>query len=158
MAEDKDAFAGLSQDVRESMPWRRPSIWRRRLAWVGGLAVVVAALLYVALPAVVSLPRLQVENYPLIRVGMTRSEVKQLLGGPPGNYGRGHEGWPSLQNPVLPPGSVREVWCDDANEFEIYFDDRDRVVLPTKGFQYRQTGQVNSFDLAWRWLRLRLGR
>ena len=75
-------------------------------------------------------PRLQVENYPQVRVGMTRAEVEELFGGPAGDYGRNAGGSTEVIgiDNEGPPGSVQEDWYDDAKRLVVYFDGRGRVV------------------------------
>lgn len=85
-------------------------------------------------------PRLHVENYSRIRVGLTRSEVEELLGGPAGNYGQYANGWNEMtcEGYHVPSGSVGEVWCDDANRFEIYFNPHGLVAFHHKRYGYSQ--------------------
>jgi hypothetical protein len=75
-----------------------------------------------------------------IKVGMSLSEVEGLLGGPPGNYGRYAAGTRlmSMEGSIRPPGSVEQVWCDDADRLEIYFDQQKQVVGYYKRAGYSQ--------------------
>jgi hypothetical protein len=97
---------------------------------------------------------LRAENYPLVREGLTRAEVEELLGGPPGNYGRysTRSGWMTTEGSFGPPGSVEEVWCGDGNQFEVYFGPPRACGPPPQAGRYYQT--LATF---WLQLRLRLG-
>jgi len=69
-------------------------------------------------------PRLRVENFTQLKIGMSQAQVEKLLGGAPGNYGQYSEnsGFMTLERYPSPPGSIERVWFDDANRFELYFD------------------------------------
>jgi len=84
--------------------------------------------------------RLRVENYPQVRGGLSLTEVEELLGGPPGNYGRYAYGSAMMtcEGYSVPPGSVERIWCDDAARFEIYFDTQGRVVGLHQRARYEQ--------------------
>jgi hypothetical protein len=134
---------------------------RRRLAWLVGLGAVGvgAALAYWALDQAAPRPPLQTQNFGSVRAGLTQAEVERLLGGPPGNYGRyaNGRGMMTEEGYLAPPGSVEEIWCDDSNRFEIYFDAQGRVVGQHKRAGYRQ--EPPEWPLAgwWRMVRRQLG-
>jgi hypothetical protein len=85
--------------------------------------------------------RLAHENYPLVRLGMSQAEVEELLGGPPGNYGRYANGksMMTLEGYIPPAGAAERVWCDDSNRLEIYFDAEGRVVGHHRRAVYSQS-------------------
>jgi hypothetical protein len=93
------------------------------------LAMVIAVVLW-QFSGMAPRRRLAVENFAHVRMGMTLAEVEALLGGPPGNYGRFTDGmgFMTLEGYISPPGAVEQIWCDDANRYEIYFDADGRVV------------------------------
>ena len=93
--------------------------------------------------------RLVAENFPQVRTGMSQAEVEQLLGGPPGNYGRYPHGasMMTLEGYLSPAGAVEKVWCDDTCRFEIYFDAEGRVVGQHRRASYSQ--QPPEGILAW---------
>lgn len=91
-------------------------------------------------------PRLLVENYPKVQMGMSQAEVEELLGGPPGNYGRyaGGSTMMTEEGYMSPPGSVERIWCDDNNRFEIYFDAQNQVVGHHKRAGYKQESPLSA--------------
>jgi hypothetical protein len=91
--------------------------------------------------------RLLVKNFTLIRIGMSQSEVEELLGGPPRNYGSiiTGGGMISEEGYRSPPGSVERIWCDDSNRFEIFFDSQGRVVGHHKRGIYSQEPVFSNF-------------
>jgi hypothetical protein len=101
---------------------------------------------------------LNVDGFPLIRAGMLQSEVEELLGGPPGNYGRyaGGSSWMTCEGCVVPPGSTEKLWCDDRHRFEIYFDGAGRVVGIHRRAGYSQGPPLSSnwIDKIMAWLGL----
>lgn len=124
---------------------------RRRIVWGVALLAVAALLLFWQFGGRESDRRLAVENFPRVRAGMSQAEVEELLGGPPGNYGRfaGGETGMTLEGYISPAGAVERVWCDDANRFEIYFDAGGRVAG-----QHRRSGYWQAPpEVALRWLR-----
>ena len=103
--------------------------------------------------------RLKVENFPQVKAGMTRAEVEELLGWPPGNYGYYSVGVTTMSlegfgmrdeagKPVALPESRN--WYDTANCFEIYFDDTDRVLTSHKRRHFKQTPGPGFFERLWR--------
>jgi hypothetical protein len=86
-------------------------------------------------------PRLRVENYPRLQIGMAKATVESLLGGPSGNYGRydHKKSFRTDEGYRIPPGSVELWWFDDANRFELYFDAQSRLVGYHKRATYRQS-------------------
>jgi hypothetical protein len=66
------------------------------------------------------------ERFADIKPGMTRVEVEELLGAPPGNYARkgymvyayGH---------IIPNGVKREEWIDDKHMYEVHYTHDDKV-------------------------------
>jgi hypothetical protein len=81
-------------------------------------------------------PRLRVENYPQVKVGMSLAEVEDLLGGPAGHYGRVRSGSISTVRETTQqlPEALERAWCDDWHCLEIAFDGQDRVVRHTRRF------------------------
>jgi hypothetical protein len=98
--------------------------------------------------------QLNVGGFFQIKVGMSLSEVEGLLGGPPGNYGRYAGGMSemTLEGYLAPPGSVEKVWCDDANRFEIYFDQQMQVVGYHKRARYSQQPGPGWLERLRKWL------
>jgi hypothetical protein len=98
------------------------------------LALVTAGLFVILILAGVRRPTLQVANYPSIRLGMTAAQVEELLGGPPGDYGRWWFGSisMSLEPVAVPPGSREAVWFNDDHRIEVSFNDGARVVAVHK--------------------------
>lgn len=90
--------------------------------------------------------RLLVENYSQIRIGQHQRDVEVLLGGPPGDFGR-YGRWGTTMMTMEgywgPEGSVKQIWCDDSNRFEIYFDGQGRVVDHHKRAGYDQSPPEN---------------
>jgi hypothetical protein len=74
--------------------------------------------------------QLNVDNFTLVKVGMTQDEVEVLLGGPPGDYGENKSdlAMMTLEGVIGPQGSVEKVWFDDHHRFELFFDDTGKVV------------------------------
>lgn len=102
----------------------------KRTCLVAFLAIAAALLiLYFNRPKVPA-RQLAAENFALVRIGMTQAEVEQLLGGPPGNYGRyaNRGAVMTAEGYINPPGSIEKIWCDDSHRFEIYFYIREQVV------------------------------
>jgi hypothetical protein len=96
---------------------------------------------------------LNVEGYSQIRVGMTRPEVERILGGPPGNYGR-YESWKmSDDNFTKPSSSIEEIWRDDSNYLEVYFDREGQVIAWHRPAYYTQFASPSWLDQ----LMIRLG-
>lgn len=83
---------------------------KRRMLLVG-LTVAVVAVGVWSLGGSPTGPRLRVENYPEVRVGLSQAEVEELLGGPPGNYGRYvGESMVTCEGYLAPPSSVEQIW------------------------------------------------
>lgn len=61
------------------------------------------------------------------------------MGGPPGYYGQSFGNtMKSTMEGFEPPGTaVEQLWYDDANMFEIYFDDQGQVVGFHKRFGFK---------------------
>jgi hypothetical protein len=104
--------------------------------------------------------RLNAERFAEVRVGMTQAEVEQILGGPPGDYGR-HQGGVTRMTAegYDPRGSVLKYWFDDSTRLEIAFDAQDRVVGTHKRFSWRREpappdSQLQAFI---RWVRRQCG-
>jgi hypothetical protein len=100
-------------------------------------------------------PRLRVENFPLVQIGMTQAEVEELLGGSPGNYGENSfcgGGWFTSESCYgdAPAGLIRRIWCDDANYFAIDFDPQGQVASQSKSCCYYQPRAGGPFL---RWMR-----
>ena len=132
---------------------------KRRMLLVG-LTVAVVTVGAWSLGGSATGPRLRVENYPEVRVGLSQAEVEELLGGPPGNYGRYArvgESMVTCEGYLVPPSSVEQIWCDDSTRFEIYFDERGRVVGHHKRAGYQQTPPEGVFAGLWRLARRQLG-
>lgn len=104
---------------------------RTKRAFFGLLAVAFVIAGAIAIRMRTPGPELQSANFEGIRDGMTLSEVERLLGGPPGDYARPHLLGTETRmsfDAVIIAGAVRhEVWQDDANFFEVYFDADGRV-------------------------------
>src|SRR5262249_44358304 len=97
-------------------------IWtmnRRRGIWFLGLLIVVIASQLWSVG--VFRRRLAVENYPLIRVGMSQDEVEGLLGGPQGDYGNPLRR-KSVEMIVHRIGARSHYWWDESNRIEVHFD------------------------------------
>src|SRR5262245_5735182 len=71
------------------------------------------------------------EDYRRVKHGMSRVEVEQVLGGPPGNYSTGRTefsyffGGPNLDRIA----AYSLWWTGDEVEVEVFFDAQDRVVF-----------------------------
>lgn len=100
------------------------------------------------------------ENFAHVEVGMSQAEVEELLGGPPGNYGRydSRNAMMTMEGYIHPPGSFERVWCDDNNRFEIYFGVWGRVVGYHKRAGYQQTPPEGIFARLWLFVRELGGR
>ena len=131
---------------------------RRRTILVVCL-LAVASLAFVGLKFLRAPQRtLNVDSFPLIRAGMLQSEVEELLGGPPGNYGRYARGTSEMtcEDYLAPAGSTEKLWCDDGHRFEIYFDGAGRVVGIHRRAGYSQGPPIarNWFERVLIWLGL----
>lgn len=114
-----------------------------RKFWGIGVGVGLALLMTVGTLRLISLqllrPRLRVENFPQVRLGMSEAEVCEILGGAAGNYGRASEfRMSSLELVIPPPDSELREWWDDSNLFKIAFDQRGEVVFAYKQGFYTQ--------------------
>lgn len=129
---------------------------RRRVFCLLGMLIVAAVFLswYFSHP---SAPRRQLahENFKSIHKGMSQAEVEELLGGPPGNYGRYVSGGSLMtcEGYIYPPGSIEKIWCDDSNRFEIYFNTSGSVVGLHRRASYQQSPPESFFAYLWRSIR-----
>ena len=93
---------------------------------VGFVAVSVYLILFQPWRILKPWSKLDPTKLSMLAVGMPRSDVELLLGGPPGDYGnpelRNCSGLRTCEGYFEPPGSVQKVWLDDCNHFELYFD------------------------------------
>jgi hypothetical protein len=125
---------------------------RRRMKIVG-LVVALTIVAYILLPITSKPPaRLHVENFSRIANGMSQTEVEELLGGPPGNYGRHARGgyMMTMEGYIAPTNAVERVWCDDAHRFEIYFDNQNRVAGRHQRAGYEQFAGESLLEGIWR--------
>ncbi len=131
---------------------------RRWKLWVIGISVAATAVLlgWWATGKVLA-PPLRPENFNQLRTGMPQSEVEELLGGPPGNYGHGGEAMMTDEGFRSPPGSVQRIWCDDKNRLELYFDTRARLVGYHKRAGYTQSPPDGFLARPWQSSRRFLG-
>jgi hypothetical protein len=89
---------------------------------------------------------LRAHDFSQIGPGQTRKQVSDILGGPPGDYGRyadgieeSHDGAVTQAFSVETPRPVKvENWQDDRNHFFIFFDDEGRVVAASRSNQTRR--------------------
>jgi hypothetical protein len=124
---------------------------RTRDRWrLAGLILAAAAILIVIL-ALVSFwlspsSGLRASRFPELRPGMTRHEVEDILGGPPGDYGIYADGTVEsgdgsvLQVFAAPAAghTKMETWEDDRNCFFVFFDDKDAVVAASRANHVRR--------------------
>jgi hypothetical protein len=96
---------------------------RRRGIWFLGLLIVLNA--SQLSPVGVFRRRLAVENYALVRVGMSQDEVEGLLG-PQGDYGNPLRR-KSFEWLVHAIGARSHYWWDESNRIEVHFDTEWRV-------------------------------
>jgi hypothetical protein len=115
--------------------------------WICAAVLVAAVIVALAACDAWGGSRLRSENYAQIQIGMTQAEVEELLGAPPGDYGKflfERPGFPSLETledftrrfPRWRYLSRAETWVDDRNRIVIWFD-ADNVVCAhrtTPGF------------------------
>jgi hypothetical protein len=103
---------------------------QKQYLWIA--AAFVAGVFVVALVTVeLHHRRFHPANHSEIRPGMALEQVEDLLGGPPGDYGRlwfGSAESMSHEGVNVPPGSRELVWFDDNHRIEVHFDWQDRVV------------------------------
>lgn len=65
-----------------------------------------------------------IPNQILIRDGMTKQEVYELLGAPPGRYGH-----PDVAKEVMETDNTRlEIWITDEAVLRVLFDENERVI------------------------------
>lgn len=78
--------------------------------------------------------RLNHAGFEAVQVGMTRQEVEQLLGGPPGIYYPTYPGAGAgmSEEAYYVPDAAGAVWYDDKARNEIWFNDKDRVLAKHK--------------------------
>jgi hypothetical protein len=121
---------------------RRPS--RSRLL-LGGLLVLFGCAVLVAWLSL-DRSRLRAQNLSAVRAGMTRQQVEDLLGGPPGDFGSFPDGLidagdGSIQQLFAEP-TTRPVtpasWTDDRHSITVFFDDEGRVVAAAKASAFRR--------------------
>jgi hypothetical protein len=77
-------------------------------------AVLLKAELLQALNDLFAESSLNVDSFEKVIPGMTKSEVEELLGGPPGHYGK-NKGSATMSA----EGGYGTVWADDHNIFEV---------------------------------------
>ena len=111
--------------------------------------IVVVAVVAVALAMVIEGEQIFLEpapsalrttNFRQIKPGLTRKQVFELLGGPPGDYGKNADGMiesgdGSVFQVFYVPTSrpVRmENWQDDLSNFFIFFDDEGHVIATSR--------------------------
>jgi hypothetical protein len=127
-------------------------LMRRCLAYLVA-AIVVLAVLWVLLLSPAALfslrPELNSGGFDRVQPGMTRAEVEELMGGPPGDYGRyiADVGSQSLEGFFCPPGSrsfhppTGLTWLDDDEKFEFCFGSDGRLIVKHQRSEYgRSTG------------------
>jgi hypothetical protein len=120
---------------------------RRIMIAVAGLAIVLGALtegkrLVLEPPS----SALRANEFSQIGPGMTLRQVSDILGGPPGDYGRYAGGIEETRDgsvaqvfSVTTPRPVNvENWQDDRNHFFIFFDDEGSVVAASRSNQTRR--------------------
>jgi hypothetical protein len=76
---------------------------------------------------------LNVDSYEKVTPGMTKGEVEELLGGPPGHYGK-NKGAVSM----TVEGGYGTAWTDDHNSLEFLFDENDILIGKHKRAGYRR--------------------
>jgi hypothetical protein len=101
---------------------------RRRVSWfLGSLAVVFIPFLLWQFSGLANSRRLATENFPLVRIGMIQDEVEELLGGPPGYYGKPRRDMTLSLIVGSRCGGVTHLWEDDSNRIAVDFDVNGRV-------------------------------
>jgi virginiamycin B lyase len=116
--------------------------WRKNQQWRIAAYTSVVVLVWVGLfapGAMFNRPTLHTERFERIHYGLAVAQVEQLLGGPPGNYGRYSayrasmraEGFPG------PSGSELLVWSDDDSEIEVAVRD-DHVLAAHERARYER--------------------
>jgi hypothetical protein len=121
-----------------------------------GLAALLVALLLTGLAGVLSLlvssrdkPGVTLANFEKLKAGMTRAEVEELLGGPPGEYGDPR--WRTASE-IDPSDESPDVWSRDGWVIVIYFGDDGR--LRSKQIHNAMEGEPWFQELfAWLWPR-----
>lgn len=111
---------------------------RRRRKWLIPLVALVAIPVFAAIWLVATWKVLKVENFAKIRYGMSQQQVEELLGGPPGEYGRNTgDVWMSTEG-YITPGETEKRWWDDENRLEVFFDNNGRVTRKHKRESYHR--------------------
>jgi hypothetical protein len=128
--------------------WTIPRVTTRRM-------IVVVAVVAVALAMVIegehiflepASSALRATNFRQIKPGLTRKQVCELLGGPPGDYGNNADGMiesgdGSVFQVFYVPNSRQakmESWQDDLNNFFIFFDDEGHVIAASRSNYVRR--------------------
>jgi hypothetical protein len=94
---------------------------------VVGLVAVAVSVTLLLLPAGSGGPGVTWANYCIVRPGMTRAEVEDLLGGPPGGYSTEFV-WLE-RDPSLPPAPYDgDLWWGDDGGIIVQFDSSQKVV------------------------------
>ena len=73
---------------------------------------------------------LDASQLKLLKRGMTQAEVEALLGGPPGCYGNPlmNSELMHCEGFVVNTPSTEVLWFDDLKQFELWFDNQQRLV------------------------------
>jgi hypothetical protein len=128
--------------------WTIPRVTTRRM-------IVVVAVVAVALAMVIEGEQIFLEpapsalrttNFRQIKPGLTRKQVSELLGGPPGDYGKNADGIiesgdGSVFQVFYVPNSRQakmENWQDDVSNFFIFFDDEGHVIAASRSNYVRR--------------------
>ena len=128
--------------------WTIPRVTTRRM-------IVVVAVVAVALAMVIEGEQIFLEpapsalrttNFRQIKPGLTRKQVSELLGGPPGDYGKNADGMiesgdGSVFQVFYVPASrpvKMENWQDDLSNFFIFFDDEGHVIAASRSHYARR--------------------
>jgi hypothetical protein len=141
-------------DVRH--PPAQTRRWRRFGLVAGGALALAAGLFAFWLGTPGS--KLRPQNLAAVRPGMTRQQVADLLGGPPGDFGSFPDG------PVdSGDGSVRQLfaeptarpvtaenWVDDRASITVFFDDEGRVVAASQAAVFRRRPRGGLLELVLR--------
>jgi hypothetical protein len=117
--------------------------------------IVVVAVVAVALAIVIegeqiflepAASALRTTNFQQIKPGLTRTQVSELLGGPPGDYGKNADGMiesgdGSVNQVFYVPTSravKMENWQDDLSNFFVFFDDEGHVIAASRSNYVRR--------------------
>ena len=112
---------------------QKPSRRLRNCTWLkmaAAVALVAFAVVVISLTTRSQPRMLNAGGFSQIRGGMTQEQVESILGGPPGDYraNPGGEQWVAAHGYVPQPGSIQQVWVDENDRIEIYFNRQNRVV------------------------------